>query len=317
MIPKYETIIIGGGPAGLSAAKHLGFFQHKILVIDRRVSPLQFNGNPIHNYPGVRSSITGQALLRQFQGEARAAGANILHANVNRISGQYPDFTVWTQKQNGAGEEKSFQARTILLATGVAIIHPAINHNWENWLEIASKPRACYYCVDCEAPLTRGKSVLMISVGSAKQAITNAHLLKEFSRDVKIFVPSDAYLPLSDEGRRLLEQSGIHWTTGTIKSVSLVAPGIRQSLLLQNGEKLNCNCFFVSTLRIPRTGFLKSLKISLNNRGAILTDERGQTNIDGIWAAGDVRPIAKQIAVAVGTGNYAALMIHRKLVEKR
>jgi thioredoxin reductase (NADPH) len=71
----------------------------------------------------------------------------------------------------------------------------------------------------------------------------------------------------------------------------------------------------VSTLRIPRTEFLKNLNIAQNERGAILTDEQGQTNIEGVWAAGDVRPVARQIAVAVGTGNYAALMIHRKLAE--
>lgn len=315
MTKRYDTIIVGGGPAGLAAAKHLGFFGRDVLVLDRQISPLRFNGNPIHNYPGVRATITGQALLRQFQGEAKSAGATILAAKVTDISGHFPEFSVRAENLKRSDEVKTYSARTLLLAPGVAIIHPAMDHRWENWLKIASHPHVCYYCVDCEAPLTRGKSVLLISVGSPKQALLNARLLKKFAREVNIFFPDDAYLPLPPESRVLLEQSGFRWSTGTIKAVTLTAPGIRQSLLLESGEKLQCNCFFVSTLRIPRTEFLKNLNIARNERGAILTDEQGQTNLEGVWAAGDVRPVARQIAVAVGTGNYAALMIHRKLAE--
>ena len=64
---------------------------------------------------------------------------------------------------------------------------------------------------------------------------------------------------------------------------------------------------------LPRSKIVASLGLHLNDRGAILSDESGQTNVEGVWTAGDVRPVARQIAVAVGTGNWAALAIHRKL----
>lgn len=311
----FDTIIIGGGPAGLAAAKHLGFFKRNILIIDRKVSPLYYLGNPVHNYPGVVRNLTGQALLRQMQGEAQAAGAKLIFAGVNSISGKFPNFKIETSELNGRNQTKVFAARTILMATGAAVAHPKLDHDWKNWLHFASEPKACYYCFDCEAPFMKDKSVLIISVGTINQAVYAAKTLSRFASDVEILVTADSYLPFKPEDMANLKASGFRWSTGTIKSAQFVAPGIKQSVVTHENKKINCNCFFVSTIRLPRSEVAKCIGVETNNHGAILTNQQGQTNVEGIWAAGDVTPIARQITVAAGSGHNAGLMINRALLE--
>jgi len=313
MVKPYDTIIIGGGPAGLSAAKQLGFWGRDVLVIDRGVSPLNYYGNPIYNYPGINRALSGKALLRQFQGEARALGAQIVLGEVTQLSGEFPHFEVIVQNSIGLREAVRYQGRTLLLATGVAIMHPKVNQNWQAWLPFASRPGVCYYCVDCEAPLVSGKSVLLLSVGSINQVIDYARLLQRFTNNIQILVLKDGAIPFSAEPQSRLDATQFEYAVGTIKTVTIVAPGIKQIITTHEQRQFTSNCFFVSTIRVPRSNLVRPLGVAMNQHGAILTDEQGQTNIAGIWAAGDVRPLAKQIAVAVGSGNYAALMINRTL----
>ncbi|MFW9847919.1 MAG: FAD-dependent oxidoreductase, partial [Candidatus Thorarchaeota archaeon] len=85
------------------------------------------------------------------------------------------------------------------------------------------------------------------------------------------------------------------------------------TITLDNGEVLKSEVFFVAYISEPRSELAQSLGIDVDKRGNIVTDHRGKTNIEGVWAAGDCRPITQQIAMATGTGNYAALMINQFL----
>lgn len=308
-----DTIIIGGGPAGLSAAKHLAYYQRQVLVLDRQTSPLNYLHNPIQNYLGTHAGLTGQVLLRQFQGEVRGLGASITPANVVRISGHFPQFRVQARLLNPRESEVVYQTRTILLATGVSIIHPQVNHRWEDWLPLASQPRVCYYCTDCEAPQMRNKSVMVIGVGSVNHTLQTAHSLQRFTPRLQLLQTTDGFVPLTETAASQLAQSQWPYNCDSIQAVKIIAPGIKQKIVLKQGIQLESNCFFVATVRQPRSELACELGVVTNARGAILTDEQGKTSVAGIWAAGDVRPIARQIAVAVGTGNYAALMINRAL----
>ncbi len=307
---KYDTIIIGGGPAGSSAAKHLGYHRRRVLVIDRRSSPLYYITNPIHNYPCGHSTIEGRKLLQMFQEETKALGAMYCTANVVRIEGECPDFHVWTESRKG---EEEYWGKTLLFATGVARKHPQVGGDWRKWLPYAGKKSICFYCPNCEAPETAGKNILVVNVGTVRSALHVARSIQRFSKQVRIFMTEDGPIPFTDADRQVLDQSEFEWISGIIDRVEINAPGQQQTLITTDGQQIECQHFFASFVAVPRSELAAQLGVTLTESGSIITDHRGKTNVKGVWAAGDVRAITQQVAMAAGTGNYAAVMINQFL----
>ena len=128
MDTHYDTIIIGGGPAGTSAAKHLAYHQRRVLVLDRRSSPMYYFTNPIHNYLCGHMTISGCELLQMMQKETKALGAEYCIANVVKIEGTCPEFHIWAESTNG---EEEYTSESILFATGTARKHPNVGGNWK------------------------------------------------------------------------------------------------------------------------------------------------------------------------------------------
>ena len=123
----------------------------------------------------------------------------------------------------------------------------------------------------------------------------------------------DAYVPIESQDLSKLDKFPFGWIRGIIKSVEFPVPGKLQRIILEDGRVLKAEVFFTAFVDEPRSELAQMIGVEVDNRGNILTDKRGKTNIEGVWAAGDVRPITQQVAMAVGTGNYAALMINQFL----
>ncbi|MFW9926449.1 MAG: NAD(P)/FAD-dependent oxidoreductase, partial [Candidatus Thorarchaeota archaeon] len=309
MVKIYDTIIIGGGPAGVSAALHLAYHQRKVLVLDRGTSPMHFHTNSILNYSGSVYH-EGRSLLRNIQGEARAAGAEFIAADVVKLSGRYPKFTIHTAPSYRTKDENEYQAKTLLIATGTSRKHPKVDGQWRGWLPVANVGNGAFYCPDCEAPLCKDKDVLIVNAGTAGSAIHVANSLTRFTKKIRILMTEDAYVPFEKNDFSKLENSPFEWTSGKIKQIDFPRPGVIQSVTLEDGRKLKANVFFVSYVDVVRSELAQQIGVDVDAKGNILTDHRGKTNIEGVWAAGDVRPITQQVAMAVGTGNYAALMMN-------
>jgi thioredoxin reductase len=255
----------------------------------------------------------GKTLLRQMQGAAQAAGAKFIEADVVEVSGSYPKFTIRTDKSYRTDDKSVYYAKTLLFATGTARKHPKVDGKWRNWLPLANVGNGAFYCPDCEAPLVKGKKVLVVNTGTVGSAIHVCNAISRFTKDVTILMTEDSYVPINEKDLPRLDESPFEWKLGTIKSIDFPRPGKVQSVTLTTGEVLKANVFFVAFVDEPRSEVSKGIGIETDSRGNIITDHRGKTNVEGVWAAGDVRPITQQVAMAVGTGNYAALMMNQFL----
>ncbi len=309
----FDTIIIGGGPAGCAAALHLAYHKRKVLVLDRGTSPMHFHTNTIMNFPSLATYSEGRTLLRQLQGVAKSAGAQFKEANVVRVSGAYPEFKVETARSYRTRDESTYLARTLVFATGTSRKHPRVKGQWRNWLPVANVGNGAFYCPDCEAPLCKDKEVLVVNVGTVGSALHVANSLTRFTDKIKILMTEDAYIPFEGQDLSRLENSPFEWTRGKIKEVEFPVPGRLQRVVLESGEVLQAEVFFVAFVATPRSEVAQTIGVDVDDKGNIITDHRGKTNIEGVWAAGDCRPITQQIAMATGTGNYAALMINQFL----
>jgi thioredoxin reductase (NADPH) len=265
------------------------------------------------NYPGSATYDEGRTLLRQLQGIAIAAGAKFKEADVVSIQGVYPKFTVKTDRSYRTKDKSVYNGKTLVFATGTARKHPKVEGKWRLWLPLANVGNGAFYCPDCEAPLCKNKGVIVVNAGTVGSALHVANTLSRFTNNVHILMTEDAYVPIETQDLSRLDKSPFPWSRGKIKSVEFPVPGKIQKITLESGEKLRANVFFVAFVAEPRSELAQSIRIDVDERGNIITDKRGKTNIKGIWAAGDVRPITQQVSMATGTGNYAALMINQFL----
>lgn len=308
---RYETVIVGGGPAGLTAAIHLAWHQRSVVVMDRRSGPLFFTLEGLHNVPGM-PAVRGIDLQKKLMAQAKALGVEIVRTNVVAASGKMGEFLLEDQ----SGDQ--WLADTVLLATGVARYHPTVDGDFRPCFKYAGKGNL-YYCPDCEAPEIRDRKTVVIGVGSANGAAGMAIGLSRYTDDLSILLTGDS--AMSSERAEQLETKGIAVSSGEI--VELIGNGRRLAGLRVRGpdqgeRRLEAEAFFVSSPARGRTDLAQLLGVEMaaTQNHAQPRSQRGDTNIEGVWIAGDLRPMTQQVAVAMGTGNIAAVMIDQTLRRK-
>lgn len=300
----YDTIVVGGGPAGLTAGLHLAWHGRKVLVIDRVTGPLFFTLEKLYNVPGMPEA-RGIDIQRQLREQALKMGAEVQRGNVVRAEGQEGDFLLTGEK----GEQ--WRARTLLLATGVARYHPLVGGDFTPCFAYAGKGNL-FYCTDCEAPEIRGKDTIVIGAGPAEWAAGMALGLSRYTDRLRVLATADP--TLSERHAERLRQKGIEVISGEIQR--LIGDKRELSgLELRDGRVLQAEAFFVSSPVIGRTDLPQQLGVEIAPTGhhAQPKSQRGDTNVPGVWIAGDLRPMTQQVAVAMGTGNIAAVMIDQHL----
>jgi thioredoxin reductase (NADPH) len=304
MTDFYDTLIVGGGPAGLTAALHLAWHQRKVLVIDRVTGPLFFTLEQLWNVPGLPGA-TGAEIQKRLKAQAAERGAVIQRGNVVKAEGQEEDFLLTGSK----GEQ--WRGRTLLLATGVARYHPTVDGDYTPCLAYAGKCNL-FYCMDCEGPELFGRDTIVIGTGPADGAASTAEGLTRFTGRLRVLLAGDRNL--SEAKAERLREKAIPVLTGEIRR--LIGEGrCLSGLELTDGTALQAEAFFVSSSARGRTDLAVQLGVELASTGyhAQPASQRGDTNVPGVWIAGDLRPMTQQVAVAMGTGNIAAVMIDQHL----
>lgn len=296
----YDTLIVGGGPAGLTAALHLAWHERKALVIDRVTGPLFFTLEQLWNVPGM-PAVRGIDIQKRLKDQAVEMGAEIVRGNVVKAEGTEGGFLLTGEK----GE--SWRGRTVLLATGVARFHPLVDGDYAPCFAYAGKGNL-FYCMDCEAPEVQGKDTVVIAVGPAENAAGTAVGLSRYTDRLRILATAET--GLNERHAAKLKEKNIPVIPGTIKKLI----GERRELKgleLADGTVLNADAFFVSSPARGRTDLAQQLGVELAQTGYHVQpkSQRGDTNMPGVWIAGDIRPMTQQVAVAMGTGNIAAVMI--------
>jgi thioredoxin reductase (NADPH) len=300
----YDTLIVGGGPAGLTAALHLAWHERRVLVIDRATGPLFYTLELLHNVPGM-PAVSGVEIQKRLKAQAAGMGAETALGSVVAVEGSEGDFRL----RGAKGEE--WRGRTLLLATGVARYHPTVDGDFTPCFHYAGKGNL-FYCTDCEAPEVRGKDTVVIGAGPPEWAAAMALGLSRYTGRLRVLLTQEG--EICEKRATQLQAKRIEVLRGEIGRLL----GTRRTLTglgLKDGRVLQADAFFVSSPARGRTDLAQQLGVEIASTGhhAQPKSQRGDTNVPGVWVAGDLRPMTQQVAVAMGTGNIAAVMIDQHL----
>ncbi len=271
---KYDVIIIGAGPAGLTSALYGARANRKVLVLDGEFG-LGEAGKIMHleNYPGIES-VDGLSFLFALQSQAKKAGAEIVSESVTRIDCSAKTVTT---------KNRTYSADNIILATGCKSQKLGLKGEKELIGYGVS------YCATCDGALFRGREVAL--VGRGRKAEDDVRYLAKIVKKVYYITSDKNYI--ADNVENLDAQV-----------VELVGNPL-EKIILNNQKQLHVPVIFVNIGYLPETSLVLG-QIKTDEKGYIITDENMQTDVKGIYAVGDIRQKSlRQIVTACADGAVA------------
>lgn len=308
-IPVHDVIMVGAGPAALSAAIYTTREDIETLLFERGViGGLAAVTDWIDNYPGFAKGIAGLAYSDELRAQAERFGAKIELGEVTKII----DEGKYKRLETTDGEKL---AKTVLIATGSDYKKLGIPGEKEYYAH------GVHYCATCDGAFYRDKRLVV--VGGGNSAVQEAMFLTRFATHIDLLVRSDkmrASEILQEELRtKHADKITVHFNTTTDEIVgedNHVVKVIGTDKIAGKKVEFEADGVFVFVGLKPNTEFLEGTGIELDEVGLIKSDEHLQTNMPGVFVAGDVRSGATmQIASATGDGATAALRIREYLVE--
>lgn len=300
----YDVIILGGGPAGLSAAIYTGRAWLKTLILESAV----VGGNAaiaaqIDNYPGFPFGILGGELMENFRKQAERFGAEIRMEEVVHIANSSAGKKVTTT-------EGEYMARALIITTGAR--HRELDVQGEQ--EFLG--RGVSYCATCDGAFFRAYPVAV--VGGGESAVKEALYLADIASKVYLIHRREGFRASPDSVDKMMKNEKIQLKLNSVVK-RIEGDTVMRSLVLQDvksdaEEALEVEGLFVSIGLVAAGGFIEGLVDT--EGGYIVTDDNMQTSVAGIFAAGDIRAKrARQIATAVGDGAQAGMAVTEYLKE--
>ena len=298
MAEPIDCLIVGGGPAGLTAAIYLARFHLDIRLVDDgkgRAESIPCT----HNHAGYPDGISGKELVRLMREQAQRYGARIERDYVTRLDKTETGFcATW-----GSG---SFEARTVLLATGVKNRRPPMDQDLH---DDALQRGLIRYCPICDGYEVTDKRVGVI--GSGSHGVAEALFLRSYTSDITLIAPDKA-LNVSAEDQEKLTLANIKTVDGPAQAVALTG----DCIVVDTAEG-----HFTFDSVYPALGSDVHCQLAgqvgarLNDDGCIGVDARQRTSVEGLYAAGDVVIGLDQISHAMGEGGVAATTIRNDLAK--
>ncbi|HEU4839633.1 MAG TPA: NAD(P)/FAD-dependent oxidoreductase [Micavibrio sp.] len=291
----YDCIVIGGGPGGLTAAEYLGRFLRKTLVIDSGHSRAALIPKT-HNYPGFPEGIAGDVLLQKLRMQVRNLGVYFLNDSAIELKKETDGtFIVLTSGF-------SFKSHTVILATGIVDEKPHIP-GLENFI-FSGVIRFCPICDGFEA---MDKRVGII--GPYSRIYSKARFLRTYTNQIYLF-PVGLYDCNKIEGGDL-GSLGISVPEKAVQRIIVGDDGVTG--IWDDGTQCNADVLYPAMGASVRLDFLKNLQLSVNDNGCVYTDNHQRTDVENLYAIGDITLDLSQISVAIGQAAIAATSIHNTL----
>lgn len=289
-----DCLIIGAGPAGLTAAIYLARFRRNIIVIDGGASRAELIPCS-HNVPGFPYGISGADFLKRLREQAKTLDIKFVSTQVTKLQKIENLFHVDT----GDGH---ISAKTIILATGVQDKSVPM----DNWNECVSKGivRLCPICDAYDAP---GKNVALIS--TIESCVDHAQFLRTYFKNVSLYLHPTG--ELSDATNATLITTKIELFADGFESISV--HNDRPSIFSSVAGNREYDLLYIMLGEARGTELARQLGARFTKDGWLYTDEHQSSNVKGLYAVGDVVSALHQVSVAIGQAAIAATSIHNSL----
>jgi thioredoxin reductase (NADPH) len=301
----YDVIIIGGGPAGMTAGLYTSRARLKTLLIENALFGGQMTTTElIENYPGFPQGVSGDELGRLMEEQAKRFGMETISDEVTEVSLEKDLKKVKTY----GGE---YICRALIICTGTEYRKLGVPGEEE------FRGRGISYCATCDGAFFKDSRIIV--VGGGDSALTEALFLTKFVKELTIIHRRDALRATKIYQERAFSNPKIKFLWNSvvqeIKGDSVVRSVVVKNVKTGDIKEVEIEGAFLFVGLMPRTQFLKDL-IQLDEAGYIVTNENCGTSIKGIFAAGDCRKkLLRQVSTSVGDGATAAFAAEKYLEE--
>ena len=289
-----DCLVIGAGPAGLTAATYLARYRRKVIVVDSGRSRARWIPAS-HNCPGFPFGVAGNELLQRFRTQAEQFGVAIVPALVENLVREGDDFVA-----HGGGQR--WRARQVILATGVVDRLPDIDD-----VEQAIACGALRLCAVCDGYEARDDAIGVL--GEMDTALGHAQFLRTFSGQVTVLDSSDTGAPEQARHRRA-NADGIA-LRGAPARLRLHDGGCQATFA--DGSVERYDTLYPVLGADAQSDLAQALGARMDEGGELRVDAHMRTSVEGLYATGDVVSGLNQISVAVGHAALAATAVHRSL----
>lgn len=292
----YDALIVGGGPAGLTAAIYLARYHRRVVVVDdghsrARWIPLS------HNHAGFPDGITGDELLRRMREQAVRYGTTIVTDRIETVSGKAGDL-------QARGSAATICARAVVIATGVKNRSPVLDADTHRE---ALQRGLLRYCPICDAYEATGQSIGVI--GANSHGVAEALFLRTFSD--RITLVAHEAIDLDADDSAALAAAGIAVAPSPMVRMDFSADQV--CLYLTDGSTLHFDTIYPALGSDSNNALARQLGVKLCDDRCIIVDTKQRTSVAGVYAAGDIVMSLDQISVAMGQAAIAATALHNDL----
>jgi thioredoxin reductase (NADPH) len=303
-----DCLIVGGGPAGLTAAIYLARFRRRFLLMDNGASRASLI--PVsYNHSGFPDGIGGSDLMARQRAQAERYGAPMRAGTVARLEREPSQGAHFVAELHESGAESSarreqVQTRTVLMATGVVDLEPDLPD-----VEGAIRRGYVRHCPICDAYEVIGQKIGVIGFG--KGGMSEALFMRTYSSEVTL-LSLGREMGLSRQERERLEAARIEVVEEAVSRVG-VEDGRIAALHLASARECRFDRLYSALGSRVRSDLARALGAKHDESGALIVNEHQRTSVSGLWAAGDVVRSLNQLSVAIGQAAIAATDIHNEL----